>query len=147
VRAPDGADRRPNVIRLLLAALCVLALVASGCGGGDDLDVATPSTTPDLTVPSAPASEAGGAGDETSTTSTTATNADEPAASGTGGATPDATGGATPAPAAPTPAAPAPTPDDTGGAAEPSTPAPQEDTGGAEAGGTSDFCAENPGAC
>ena len=41
---------------VLLAALASLALVAGACGGGDDLDVATPSTTPDLTVPSAPTS-------------------------------------------------------------------------------------------
>lgn len=130
-----------------LAALAVLALVAAGCGGGDDLEVATPSTTPDLTVPSAPAAaESDEAGDDTA--STTGTNADEPTSSDTGGTAPDATGGtATPAAPAPTPAAPAPTPDDTGGAAEPAAPAPQEDTGGAEAGGTSDFCAENPGAC
>ena len=155
MRAPHGADRRPGltspraVRTVLIASLTALALALGACGGGDDLDVATPSTTPDLTVPSAPASEGSDSGgdEETSTTSTNAADPDEPTSSDTGGATPDATGGATPAPATPTPAAPAPTPDDTGGAAEPSAPAPQEETGGAEAGGTSDFCAENPGAC
>ncbi len=161
MRAADGAGRAGGVLKhgsamraLLIAALATFALVgAAGCGGDDESAFATPETTPDLTVPSAPAAEADAAeDDETSTTSTTSTTGDEDADTGDTGGTaagdaPAASGG-TPATQTPTPApAPAPAPDDTGGTAQPEPQAPPEETGGAEAGGTSDFCAENPGAC
>jgi len=127
---------------LLIATFAALALTLGACGGDDELNTATPATTPDLTIPNASVAVE----DETttSTTSTTDTTADEPA---------DDTGasGGTAAPATPTPETPATptpaTPDDTGGTAEPAPATPDDNTGGAEAGGTSDFCAENPGAC
>ncbi len=137
---------------LLLAALAVLALVGAGCGGDDELTSGTPKTTPNLTIPNSPVAEGDAADeDETTTTSTTSTTGGDDTTTGATGGTPSADpaapSGGTPAPQTPAPSAPAPTPDDTGGAAEPTPEAPPEETGGAEAGGTSDFCAENPGAC
>jgi hypothetical protein len=114
----------------LVLALCAgLGTGVAACGGGnDDATDIVPKSVPDITVsdtslPNAPArSSTTSTTDTTDTTSTTDTTA--------GAAAP----AQTPAPAPSTP--------QTGG-----TPATGTTTSGANSGGFSDFCQQNPGAC
>lgn len=128
---------RRAALGLGLIAVCGAGLGA--CGGGDALVDSVPKSTPDLTVP------AGASGlPSVSTTSTTSTTDTTATSTGT-----------TPSPSAPsqqaTPQTPAPstsTPS-SGGTQVPqqTTPTTTPNSGGTPAGGLSDFCRQNPGAC
>jgi len=127
---------RPRPV-VLLAALA-LAAGLGACGSDDEVSGAIPSTTPDLTIPTA-TSDAPEGTDTTSTTSTTSTST---TTTGAGAAAPPAAGSAPPA-AAPPPAA------SQGGQTTGGAPSGQSTTGGAQARGGEfeNFCSQNPGAC
>lgn len=136
--------------RLAAGLLAVIASVAlAACGGSNQVGDVVPRETPELTPPGGgtatlPATSGGSA----TTTATTTTSTADTTASGSSGTPAPTTGGstATPAPAA----TPAPQ-SSSGGTAAPQT---GDSTGGTttgggtgEAGGFSDFCTQNPGAC
>ena len=135
--------------RYLLALVTgiVLAVGVAACGGGNDSADVVPKTTPAITPPSggdlAPNGSGGASSSSSSTTSTTDTTttdttATTPDTSGTGSGA-AGTGGTSATPQTTTP--------QTGGTSG----TPQTNTsanpGGASAGGFSDFCKQNPGAC
>jgi len=143
VRPPHGArgvDRILFVPRRLTAVLLafVAATGVSACGGSDKVSDMIPKETPEL-VPAGEgsgtltaATSADATTDTTSTTDTTDTTTDATTAAPT-------TSGTAPAPAATA------APQDTGGTAAPQTGGTTGST--TEAGGFSDFCTQNPGAC
>lgn len=125
-----------------IIATGLVALVAGGCGGGDEIAPEVPGQAADFAVPAttveAPAGEDDAATDDGTTTDEDATTDDgtgtteETAPStDTGAAAPETSGGGTEAPAAP-------------------EDSPSNDTAppeGSEAEQFEDFCAQNPGAC
>jgi hypothetical protein len=152
------------VPRIVLALLVGLALTLSACGGGDDLTSESPSTVPDLTIPTTPDEQAAGDGEgddaddaEGDATEgggdTGAGNAGGDAGAGGGGGDAGAGGGG--GQAAPAQPQQPQQGGDQGGAQGGGQAAPDqgqnnqpENTGGAQAGAaSSDFCANNPGAC
>jgi len=142
-----------GAVNRLPALLSVLALAAGvGACGSDDAEFdAQPATTPDLVAPedvtlARPSSDTTPAGASTTSTGATAATPATPPASGSSGGAAAPAEPATPAPSGgtPAPATPAPSTGNdgagTGGATQPQG-------GGADPGGFSDFCAQNPGAC
>ena len=135
-------------------AVVVLALaLGSGtvaCGGSGQVGDVVPKSTPELLPPDnrslAPAAGAGAssadADDTPSTGPTGAAGADSADTAPTSGAGAAAAGTAPATPTASTPPVATTTP-----AATPTTPANPAETGGADAGGFSTFCKDNPGAC
>ena len=121
-----------------IATSAVLALGLAACGGDDEeFSDVVPRSVPEVTVgentglPEAPAADDDEKTDTTSTTDTTDTTST--------GAAPSTQA----APAAPTTTQAAP---QTGGTPAQTTPQ-QQGNDGADSGGFSDFCAQNPGAC
>jgi hypothetical protein len=119
-----------------LACVALSGVAVGACGGSNDYVDSVPKSTPDLTVPG------NGAGlpaaQTTSTTSTTGTTTTPTTTTGT--STP--TGGVTPTTSTPS--------QSTGGTPSATTTPTQTSTsnsGGTPAGGFSDFCKQNPGAC
>jgi hypothetical protein len=125
---------------LVLACVAVSGGALGACGGSNDYIDSVPKSTPDLTVPS------NGTGlpppQTTSTTSTTDTTATTPTPSstspGTGGT---AVTRSTAAPSQSTGGTPS------GGTTTTPTQTTPSNSGGTPAGGFSDFCKQNPGAC
>jgi hypothetical protein len=123
---------------LVLACAALSGGALGACGGSNDYIDSVPKSTPDLTVPS------NGTGlppaQTTSTTSTTATTTTPTTTSGTSSPT---GGTVTPSTTAPS--------QSTGGTPSGGTTTPTQTTtsnsGGTPAGGFSDFCKQNPGAC
>jgi hypothetical protein len=118
---------------LVLGVVALSGGALGACGGSDTLVDSVPKSTPDLTVPNDSAGLPA-----VQTTATTATTTDTTATGTTTGA----------APVTPTQATPAP---QTNAAPSGGTPTPTQTTasngGGTPAGGFSDFCKQNPGAC
>jgi type IV secretory pathway VirB10-like protein len=132
---PEGPERLPalrpstsgrRALKVLVAALLVLALAASGCGGDDEPSAETDPALPNLTVPQ---------GETTEPQTETAPEAPfDPSTETLPPETvPPSTGGGTPAPEAEPPA-------DT-----PENDAPPPSDSPAER--FEDFCDDNPGAC
>jgi hypothetical protein len=123
---------------LVLACVAVSGGALGACGGGNDYIDSVPKSTPDLTVPS------NGAGlppaQTTSTTSTTSTSTTPTTTSGTSTGTGGTVTPSTTAPSQSTGGTPS------GGATTP-TQTSTSNSGGTPAGGFSDFCKQNPGAC
>jgi hypothetical protein len=120
--------RRATLVIALCAGLST-GLVACGDSADETSDI-VPESVPELTVP--PDTGLPAAPDRTDTTDTTSTT--DTTATTTTQAAPAAPAAPTPAPATSTP--------QTGGTA----PQQQQDDG-ADSGGFSDFCQQNPGAC
>lgn len=130
------SSRRAALV-LTFAALSGAALGA--CGSDKSYVDSVPKSTPDLTVPS------NGAGlPPAQTTSTTATTATTTTPTTTGDATTtSSSGGTAPSTSAPAQSTGGTPPSDTTTQTQTST----SNSGGTPAGGFSDFCKQNPGAC
>jgi hypothetical protein len=118
---------------LVLGVVALSGGALGACGGSDTLVDSVPKSTPDLTVPN----DAAGL-PAVQTTATTATTDTTATGTTTGAAPVTPTTQAAPAPQ--TNAAP------TGGTPTPTQTTPSN-SGGTPAGGFSDFCKQNPGAC
>ena len=123
---------------LVLACVAVSGGALGACGGDTTYVDSVPKSTPDLTVPS------NGAGLPAQTTSTTSTTSTTTTPTTTTGTASTSTGTLAPSTTAPS--------QSTGGTSPSTGTTTQTQTstsnsGGTPAGGFSDFCKQNPGAC
>jgi hypothetical protein len=125
---------------LVLACVAVSGGALGACGGDTTYIDSVPKSTPDLTVPSngagLPAAQTTSTTSTTATTTTPTTTTGTSTSSGSGTITPSTT-----------------TPSQSTGGTSPSTGTTTQtqtstsNSGGTPAGGFSDFCKQNPGAC